>query len=128
MAEQPASQDLKPKAKRGWKFWLKLISFALLILYPVNMFVGCVTESVKWSRPTRTAVCCNTPADAEIDYEDVSFKNADGQTLRGWFMPGDNGATVILVHGVGGMRVSVIRHSLILAGGGFSVLSFDLRA
>ena len=28
-----------------------------------------------------------TPRDLKMDYEDVSFKTADGLTLRGWYIP-----------------------------------------
>ena len=36
--------------------------------------------------------------------EEVEFIAQDGVTLRGWFVPGSNGATVVLCHGRGGNR------------------------
>ena len=57
----------------------------------------------------------------------VSFHTRDGLRLAGWFMPGTNGATVVLVHGRGGTRMRMLPHAHYLHRDGFSVLLFDLR-
>jgi len=59
--------------------------------------------------------------------EAVSFHTRDGLRLAGWFLPGSNGPTVVLVHGRGGSRTRVLPHADYLHRGGFSVLLFDLR-
>lgn len=59
--------------------------------------------------------------------EAVSFQTRDGLRLAGWFLPGSNGATVVLVHGRGGSRTRMLPHADYLHRGGFSVLLFDLR-
>jgi pimeloyl-ACP methyl ester carboxylesterase len=81
------------------------------------------------SYPPRLPVCCQTPADFGLAYEDVAFPTADGLTLRGWYIPGHNGATILLVHGGGGNRLGIgqLEQAAALARRGFGVLLFDLR-
>ena len=59
--------------------------------------------------------------------ENVHFKTADGLFLSGWFIPGTNGATVILVHGKDTNRSVMLPHAAYLHRGGFSVLLYDSR-
>ena len=56
-------------------------------------------------------------------HEDVSFETSDGLTLKGWFVPSKNGATVISFPGRKGPQKQarmLIRH-------GYGVLLFDRR-
>ena len=59
--------------------------------------------------------------------EEVEFIAQDGVTLRGWFVPGSNGATVVLCHGRGGNREWMLPEAEYLHRAGFSVLLFDFR-
>ena len=59
--------------------------------------------------------------------ENVYFESRDGLKLAGWFFPGTNGATVILVHGRLGDRTFMIPHADYLHRSGFSVLLYDSR-
>jgi uncharacterized protein len=54
------------------------------------------------SYPPRLPVRCPTPADVGLHYEEVSFPTADGLTLRGWFIPGQNGAAILFARGGAG--------------------------
>lgn len=67
------------------------------------------------------------PSDFDLPIGNVRFKSRDGLTLAGWFIPGTNGATVVLVHGRGGWRAGMLPHADYLHKNGFSVLLFDLR-
>ncbi|MFP2907312.1 hypothetical protein ACLESD_20150 [Pyxidicoccus sp. 3LFB2] len=40
--------------------------------------------------------------------EDVAFTNADGLTLRGWYVPSRNRAAVVLVHGFADNRAQLL--------------------
>lgn len=52
-------------------------------------------------RPVREVLY--TPADLDLDFEDVFFKSADGLQLNGWFVRAENaGFTVLFCHGNGG--------------------------
>jgi fermentation-respiration switch protein FrsA (DUF1100 family) len=68
-----------------------------------------------------------TPADAGMEYQDVSFEAADGVALHGWFIPGATERVVLFFHGNAGNishRLDSIRqfHDL-----GLSVFIIDYR-
>ena len=67
--------------------------------------------------------------DFGIAYEDVEFPAVDGSTLRGWWVPGVEGATVgiVTVHGAGADRRDFLRHLPMLRRNGHPVLLFDER-
>jgi fermentation-respiration switch protein FrsA (DUF1100 family) len=69
-----------------------------------------------------------TGAMPRVDYRQVSFRTADGLVLRGWFLPGRNGSTVILVHGYARDRSELIQEAGWLVENGYSALVFDTRA
>ena len=55
--------------------------------------------------------------------EDVSFTTRDGLRLEGWFVPSQNGATVIAFPGRSGPQ----KHARMLVAHGYGVLLFDRR-
>jgi pimeloyl-ACP methyl ester carboxylesterase len=55
----------------------------------------------------------------------VTF-GSPGSVLRGWYAPSSNGAALVLVHGAGGDRASLLPEARALQERGFGVLSFDL--
>jgi fermentation-respiration switch protein FrsA (DUF1100 family) len=68
-----------------------------------------------------------TPADVDMDYEDISIETADGVRLHGWFVPGGSPRTLLFFHGNAGNishRLDSIRqfHEL-----GLSVFILDYR-
>ncbi|MBF5043665.1 alpha/beta fold hydrolase [Aggregicoccus sp. 17bor-14] len=56
------------------------------------------------------------------------FTTSDGLGLSGWFVPPRNGATVVLVHGLGQGRQGLLPEARVLLEAGYGVLLFDLRA
>lgn len=104
-------------------YWLKLGSFTVFALY-IAYFILAVEYSV---RPAPSDVCCQTPADAGFAYETVQFTGGDGVTLTGWYIPSQNGAAVILLHGYDANRLQMLKHSNYLAQHGYGVLLYDLR-
>jgi pimeloyl-ACP methyl ester carboxylesterase len=67
------------------------------------------------------------PADYGLEYRDVSFAAADGVRLSGWYVPSHNHAAVVLLHGAGSTRTSVLPQAIVLARHGFGVLLYDGR-
>jgi len=63
----------------------------------------------------------------DLPVENVRFKTRDDLTLSGWFIPGANGATVILVHGKDGGRDEMLPHADYLHKNSFSTLLYDSR-
>lgn len=104
-------------------YWLKLGIFAFVALY-IAYFVVAIEYSV---RPAPSEICCRTPAEAGLAYEDVQFASADGVMLHGWYIPSQNGAAIILLHGYDNNRLQMLDRASFLAQQGYGVLLYDLR-
>ena len=96
---------------------------SLLALYVVVPAIGVYDAT----HPARVPVV-GSPADLSLPYEDVVLVAADGVALRGWYIPSQNGAAIIALHGAGGNRNQLTWHAQFLAQAGYGVLLFDLRA
>lgn len=57
---------------------------------------------------------------------EVVFPARDGQRLAGWYVPSQNRSAVVLVHGTGADRSSLLAETRILAQAGFGALALDL--
>jgi dipeptidyl aminopeptidase/acylaminoacyl peptidase len=57
---------------------------------------------------------------------DVSFPSRNRTALRGWYVPSRNGAAIVLVHGSGSDRSSMLSELRFFVGKGFGILAFDL--
>jgi uncharacterized protein len=69
-----------------------------------------------------------TPRDLTMEYEDVSFRTADGLTLRGWFIPSvkKTEKTLILLHGYPADKGNILP-ALAFLHENFNLLLFDFR-
>src|SRR5579864_3903519 len=56
----------------------------------------------------------------------VCFPARTGSSLAGWYAPSRNRAAVVLVHGTGADRSSLLAETRILAAAGFGALALDL--
>lgn len=61
----------------------------------------------------------------DVDHDSVQFEAPTG-AIAAWYVPPRNGAAVLLVHGSGGDRASVVDEAELLARHGYGVLSIDL--
>lgn len=72
------------------------------------------------------------PKEYGIEAETISFKSLDGVDLKGWWISAqgsrDSPATVILAHGNGGNRSSMLSRAVFLASNGYNAFPIDLRA
>ena len=69
------------------------------------------------------------PPPDDLKAEIISFRNAAGTKLCGWFVRGKSGGgAVVLLHGVRGSRLQMVDRARWLAANGYSVLLFDLQA
>lgn len=120
-----------PKTKR---YYLRLLGFfavtLLVALLAIPVGLGAL---MMWSTTHPGCPPGSSPAAFDLAYEDVAFTNDQGQTLNGYFLPGDpaasNGATVIIAPGLGGARGvgTVMEDGVILNRAGFNILMFDSR-
>lgn len=59
--------------------------------------------------------------------EPITLETRDQITLRGWYVPGRNGAVIVLMHGYGAQRTQLLPEARALASNGYGVLLVDLR-
>ena len=91
------------------KRWHK-ISLIVIGVLVVVVFVGLaiVTRSQAIDTvthpPNERPKLIEDPGDFGLEFEYVTVTNEDGFKLYGWFVPGENGATVIAQHGTPGGR------------------------
>lgn len=114
--------------KRGCGYWLRLLTVGLV----GGLALACLAIEVFYihivTRSAQRPICCQTPADLGLTYETVSLTSSDGIVLSGWYIPSQNGAAVILLHGYGASRMEMLPRAEILARHGFGVLLYDERA
>lgn len=100
------------------------LTAGLAAFYLINAYMG----GRRYGYPAKIRISFASPADRDLPFEEVALAGRDGVKLAGWFIPGNNGAGVILLHGYSGNRLGVMFHAEALAQAGFSVLMMDLRA
>lgn len=104
-----------------------LILVVVVAFLGISVFLGNSMTSVE-----RVPVAGN-PALLGLSYEEVSFPSIDDDlTLRGWYLPVQDGEPVIImIHGADGNRADPSIGMLGIASGlvehGYNVLMFDLR-
>ncbi len=103
------------------------VAFAAVI---ANILWVAHSNALTLVHPARTQPTA-TPLEYGIsNWEEISFRNQDGQNLRGWFIPpspGAKGALLIFVHGLGSNRSDLLEQAALLHGHGYGALLFDLR-
>lgn len=114
--------------RRPLAYYLRLLAF-LLLLTPLGLWVFSVATLVTAvTVPLQHPVCCDSPTRFGAPFEKVSFRTADGLTLRGWYIPPRNGAVILLIHPYYGNRMGVLRPAGWLYQAGYGLLLYDQRA
>ncbi|MBI5563310.1 MAG: alpha/beta fold hydrolase [Chloroflexi bacterium] len=112
--------------RRGGRYWFKLLSVGV-IGGLVLAYLGFLILSVEVLMQPAPFAIDRTPLDDGFTYEDLTLKTADGYDLKGWYLPAQNGAAIILLHGYGGNRLEMLGRAEMLARHGFGVLLYDER-
>lgn len=116
--------------RRPLSYWRNLLLFGLGVL--LLSFASTAAwlarqRALVFVHPGRAPVQ-RTPAEVGIaHWREVSFESEDGLTLAGWYVEPENGATVILVHGLGSNRDEMLEDTSLLVAAGYGALLFDLR-
>jgi pimeloyl-ACP methyl ester carboxylesterase len=113
--------------------WAKLLAAVLLLL---AFFFGVVVfRSVRYAertlRPPRESIAPEVRSEAAAalpGLSDVALRTSDGLRLGAWYAPGRNGAAVVLVHGWGRNRATMVPEAAELVRRGCAVLLYDARA
>ena len=69
-----------------------------------------------------------TPADYNLEFEDVTITNPDGMKLAGWFVSSQNGAVIIMQHGYKSARDELLNEAEMMQRHGYGVLITSIRA
>jgi uncharacterized protein len=112
-------------ALRGQRWYLKLLAIPVAVLLLQWVIVPAVNVGLITNAPHE-----HSPDAAALGLpgaRDVSFRARDGVLLRGWFVPGESRAAVIVLHGSHGNRSDVLDHFRMLNDHGYSVLAYDAR-
>jgi dienelactone hydrolase len=106
---------------RRWRTRLLAAGGALLVLVGVVMPLVLAANYVAKPREPISEAALGLP------HERIAFPASDGVRISGWWVPGTNGAAVVVVHGGGGDREGAVAHARMLARAGYGVLLYDAR-
>jgi uncharacterized protein len=109
-----------------WKFALSSVLIFTLVLGATGTWLA-YSRASDIVRPARVQTTRTPELVGITDYQEVSFASTDGLTLRGWYIPTQNGAVVIFVHGLGSNRGMFWDDVAMLHRHGYGILLFDLR-
>jgi dienelactone hydrolase len=107
-------------ARRRWAYRAVALVGGAFVLYAFLFpTAGAIVQTHKYREaigdPPRAA------------YLPIELEASDGLRLSGWYVPSQNRAAVILVHGGGGDRTGAVGHAELLARHGYGVLLYDSR-
>ncbi len=88
--------------------------------------VAVVAPSVAATVVPSTAIT-TTPMAVGLDDEAVTVTTSDGVQLAAWYVPGTNGAGVVMMHGAGSTRSDVLDEAAALARAGYAAVLVDAR-
>ena len=97
------------------------IAVVFFLVFPITLGVFATNVPVVPSDTTEN------PGDRGLAYEEVSFETDEGLTLHAWYIPSQNRAAVITVHGAGSNRSTAMDEAEMLARNGYGVLMVDLE-
>ncbi len=113
---------------KGLKITLIVILVLILIIFIIlAVMTRDIAADTLYHPPEERPEMKEDPADYGMEFEKVSTETADGLTLFGWFIPGENGATIMIQHGSPGGRQDGLYEAQVLNQAGYSVLLGSFR-
>jgi dienelactone hydrolase len=106
--------------------WLGVLTGGVAVVIVVVVAVSVIAPAVAATIVPSTEIT-STPADLGLEYESVGLTTADGVELAAWYVPGSNGAAVVVLHGAGSTRSDVLDQAAVVARAGYAVLLIDAR-
>jgi dipeptidyl aminopeptidase/acylaminoacyl peptidase len=123
----------KDNPTRSSRLWRRIVVVAGLTLVATALAVTAfiAANAIRFAEGSLTPPRMDldrTPLEANIGgYSNVSFVANDGVTLRGWYIPPENGAIIILAHGYAHNRLMLLPEAQFLSEQGYGALLFDFR-
>jgi len=115
------------------KRWLVALSVVALLLAVVVVAAGYLSTMSAVGHFARSFKA--VPEQYGLRAEEISFPSLDGINLKGWWIPAQGTlaqhmalGTVVLAHGNGGNRSSMLSRAAFLAENGYNAFPIDLRA
>jgi dienelactone hydrolase len=112
-------------ALRGRRF-LGVAAGVVVVLFVLVATVSIVAPAVAATSVPSTQITA-TPATVGLEYESVTLTTTDGVPLAAWYVPGTNGAGVVVMHGSGSTRSDVLDQAAVLARSGYALVLVDAR-
>ena len=114
---------------RASKTILIIVLVVLLVGFIVfNIVLYQVAKDTLILDESELPILSETPADYGLEYEDVTVVTEDGYELHSWYVPGTNGATIIVQHGSPGGKQDSFYEAEFLNREGFNILFGSFRA
>jgi hypothetical protein len=109
--------------------WIIGTALAILLLCGLILFLAGALAAEAALHPPRHTAASVCPCIAHVSCRDAQVNAPDGMRLRGWYFEPDaeNGGVVLLLHGVGDTRESMVSLGSLFLRQGYSVLAPDLR-
>lgn len=120
----PRTSAIRPRVY--WLRLLRLFLFALAAALVVAPFILGVMST--WGLTHVPCAMGGSPGSMGMAFEEVSFPSARGITQQGFFVPGTNGATIIVVPAFNGGRGAQLNDVRVFQNAGFNVLTFNSRS
>ncbi len=118
-----AASWLLIRTTSGWWRLIAIAAVVLVLQFVLEPFSIAIYATNLPSTPLGSA----TPADRGFAYQNVTLTTAGGVHLAAWYIPSHNGAAIVLLHGAGSTRTSVLGQASVLARHGYGVLLVDAR-
>ena len=113
------------------RVWRSLPRWYRLLTVPLRVALilpaSSVGLAVAYTQVPPTELGTGSPADHGLAFTDLTLTTDDGTRLSAWLVPPRNGAVVVLLHGAGSTRTSVLPQAAVLGRNGFGVLMLDAR-
>jgi esterase/lipase len=109
------------------KKWYWMIQGILAIAVVLGVATQVIAHKLVTNEPDDRPALEETPADYGMVHEEVTVITEDGLALVGWFIPSENGATLIAQHGYKGNRQDVLPEAAVLHRQGYAVLITTVR-
>lgn len=103
-------------------------AFVLALAAAVILFSRWLALQMITLKPERRRPLRQRPEDHGVAGQDVQVTTEDELTLRGWYLPGANGATIMVQHGTPGGRQDGLIEAAFLNRRGYNVLLGSFRA
>jgi uncharacterized protein len=106
--------------------WWRILSVAVVVLV-LQFILEPFSIALYGSNAPAFPLGSATPTSRGLPYQNITLPTSDGVHLAAWYVPSRNGAAVVLLHGAGSTRTSVLGQAAVLAHHGYGVLMVDAR-